>query len=693
MSNVPFNGFVFDTECDNLFPLVSKFWILRLKDVQTGEKFVFYPFEDDGVKEKLLSLIFKYDNPLLCGHNILGYDMFVLWKFLKIPFTVGKDSFNDKKVTYLDTLCLSNFLNPDRVGGHSLENFGSILGYPKIKFNEFSFFSEAMDVYCERDVDLQLETLKYLISEYGTMYPRMTDMLPDRYRLRQKNFFLMQCQGMTGWKFDVDAGTKLSDKISEMMQEIEKQILPQLPPRKLKKSEEKSYCQPKKPFKGDGSLSASFEKWVEKHKASGHDVVVDEKKKTFSFDGTAYKIVSEGAINIRLPMELGNQDDLKEWLLSQGWEPTFWNYKRGEDGKPLRIKGKLIPTTPKIQEQGSICPNLLKMDGDLIRPIVKWLSLRNRKAVLDGWLSNPRLQIDGRLSPSSTGLAATHRQKHREVVNVPKAEEKVLLGKEFRSLFIAEDGMDIAAGDAAALEARCEAHWIFDFRGGRDAAHRLLDGDVHSHNALAFYPALKTMFRVDSPDFDKEHPKFKPYRSKSKNGKYALSYGCGVDKLASTLGIPNDQAQIAFDAFWEANPALKELKDKLINSWEGRWKQKYLITIDGTVLRTRKKSALINTLFQSTGAIIMEYACALMDMWLGGIKMDEDCKPYYLYRGKIVRRIGFFHDELEFECDPSISEEVARMIEKSIVVAGVKLGMKVPLAGEGKVGKNWSEVH
>lgn len=89
----------------------------------------------------------------------------------------------------------------------------------------------------------------------------------------------------------------------------------------------------------------------------------------------------------------------------------------------------------------------------------------------------------------------------------------------------------------------------------------------------------------------------------------------------------------------------------------------------------------------------MEYACALMDMWLGGIKMDEDCKPYYLYRGKIVRRIGFFHDELEFECDPSISEEVARMIEKSIVVAGVKLGMKVPLAGEGKVGKNWSEVH
>lgn len=50
-------------------------------------------------------------------------------------------------------------------------------------------------------------------------------------------------------------------------------------------------------------------------------------------------------------------------------------------------------------------------------------------------------------------------------------------------------------------------------------------------------------------------------------------------------------------------------------------------------------------------------------------------------------------DELEYECDSAIAEEVSRLIEKAIARAGEYLKLKVPLAGEGKVGKSWKETH
>jgi DNA polymerase I-like protein with 3'-5' exonuclease and polymerase domains len=50
-------------------------------------------------------------------------------------------------------------------------------------------------------------------------------------------------------------------------------------------------------------------------------------------------------------------------------------------------------------------------------------------------------------------------------------------------------------------------------------------------------------------------------------------------------------------------------------------------------------------------------------------------------------------DEVEFECDLAVAEEVAKMIEKAITKAGEHLKIQVPLAGEGKVGVNWKDVH
>ena len=299
--------------------------------------------------------------------------------------------------------------------------------------------------------------------------------------------------------------------------------------------------------------------------------------------------------------------------------------------------------------------------------------------------------MDGRIGAGRTGIAATHRQKHKVIVNVPKASEKVLLGKEFRSLFICEEGTKIAAGDAAALEGRVQGHYTWRYDNGA-TAKELLEGDPHSKTAKSVYVEELEHVDINAGDFSKDDPFFKPFRDKSKNIYYAALYGAGDAKIASTAGLPESRGKEISEKFWTANSATKALKDNLEKYWETVGIKKYVPAIDGRILMTRKKSALLNTIFQSCGGIAMDYACCFMDAWLGGLKW-KDRKPYYLYKGYEVRRVGYYHDEIEFECEEPIAEEVARMIEKAIAKAGEFLKLNVPLAGEGKVGNNWKETH
>lgn len=124
---------------------------------------------------------------------------------------------------------------------------------------------------------------------------------------------------------------------------------------------------------------------------------------------------------------------------------------------------------------------------------------------------------------------------------------------------------------------------------------------------------------------------------------YAILYGAAGPKVASTLGIPESYGKEALDAFWAANPGTAALKVNLERYWESTGQKKYLPAIDGRILMTRKKSALLNTIFQSCGGIVMDYAGVFMDKWLGGLHWDELRRPYYIYKGYIVRRIGYFH--------------------------------------------------
>ncbi|OZH85526.1 hypothetical protein CE497_25705, partial [Salmonella enterica subsp. enterica serovar Typhimurium] len=90
-------------------------------------------------------------------------------------------------------------------------------------------------------------------------------------------------------------------------------------------------------------------------------------------------------------------------------------------------------------------------------------------------------------------------------------------------------------------------------------------------------------FDINSPDFDKEHSVFKPYRDRSKNIYYAAMYGAGDAKIASTAGLPEKRGREISEKFWAANEGTKKLNDKLEEYWEKRGRSKYFPSIDGCI--------------------------------------------------------------------------------------------------------------
>lgn len=700
------NGWCFDIEANNLYPYVDTIWTIHFKSIDKKKHLVVNPFKDDRASEKAKEFIHSFDDGcVVAAHNGLGYDLWVLWKLLGITPRIGKsggDYLDGKRIQFIDTFFLSMFLIPD-LPSHSLEAHGKRLGELKLPYRqtlidnnlleknapkgkEFSFYTVFMEEYCEQDVDVTIKLLKDLWGVAKARYP--SEWLHRGFKASQKSFYLMNAQEFTGVGFDKEYALEVQENLKKEIEEIRSLVEPQLPNRPLLKGEEKFYSMPKNPEKADGSISSNMFKFIEKH---GGEILNDGKVR---FYGKDYLIESEKLLDVELKMEMKDQGFFKDWLLELGWEPTYWNIKRGSDGKPERDPKtrKLIKTSPKIQESGNICPNLEQMEMPIIKDIVKYLSLRNRLGVISGWINHPRLHWDGRLPAGSTKITPTFRQCHNVVCNVPKAEDGVLYGKEFRSLFIATDENLFASADAAAGENRTEASYTIKYTGGKEYVDDLLDGDPHSKNAKAFYPDKLAWADINDPTI-KDNPAFRPYRSKSKNGKYALTFGCAPDKLAKTLGIDASFAQKSYDAFWEANPALKSLKESVESYWEGAGKKKYLPAIDGRILCTRAKHALLNMLFQSALAIAMDYACCIIDKKLGELYLDSKGRPYYNYKGSVVKRVLYYHDEVTTEQSEEISKEMADIIASAIIKAGEMVKLKIPLDADGIVGKNWKEIH
>lgn len=694
-------GYIIDIEANGLYPTIKEVWTIKIKELQKDRWLTLHPYlmKDEDVKQQILDFVFSQEEtPYIITQNGLGYDLWLLWLKYGMEFQLGPDLWCGRKVVFFDILYGSQFLLPDRVDGHSLKSWGIRHGDHKIDYynlllekglipkgsekgTEFTFWTPDMDVYCEQDC---LITETTFIQEYKEFQEQNT---LKQFFNGQKGFWLMNAQAFSGFKFDIKKAQELKIKIEEMIQQLKNEVEPLLPQRGLKKAEQLNYIFPAKIYNQDGSFSANMKKFIIKHNAE----LIDDKIKVYD---KIYNIIPKQVLDIKFPISLEDQNELKDFFLEQGWKPTLFNYKTDpKTGRKLRDANKqLIKTTPKIQENQKICPNLLELEGDIAKKAVKFLSLRNRLGVLNGWIGEERLKYDGRINAGASGIASTHRQKHTKVVNVPKADITVLLGSEFRSLWTVEDGFKLVSCDAAALEARVQAHYLYAI-GDKEAANELINGDVHSKNAKAFFPDETKEFDIKSSTFDKDDKGFKPFRSVSKNGYYAIIYGCSYKKLGTTLRKKEEEGKEALQNFWNANPGLNRLKENLVKFWIEKGNRKYIIGIDGRRLYSRSEHSLINLLFQNAGAVAMDVALILFHNKMGKMYIDELGRPYYRYKEEILRRVVYVHDEWGSETSTNIAEEIAKIKEKCIEEAGKVLKFNVELKGEAKIGLNWQQTH
>jgi DNA polymerase-1 len=347
------------------------------------------------------------------------------------------------------------------------------------------------------------------------------------------------------------------------------------------------------------------------------------------------------------PTNLNSPEQMKAFLLTQGWKPTSYTGKGSpqltEDSYDS-IKGELGQLIAKRA--------VLKHRAQMIFNITK-------KGELKGFLNTVR--ADGRIEAGAiTNATNTGRMAHRNLVNVPKPKDIGLWpsNTQLRELFIVPEGKLMMGIDADGLEARMEAHACYPYRGGKEYAHELIDGDIHAKNAK--------VFGTD--------------RDGAKSPKYALTYGCQPPKLAETLGCSVEKATKLFNGFWRANTALSDFKKRITQYWKEVGKKKYILGIDGRKIWIRSEHSIVNAYFQSTGSITVKVAALFLDKWLrkAGLKSQQ---------------VIIYHDELEYEVYPEEKEEVDRLARKAFEKAGEYLKIRVPVTGSPSWGKNWKEVH
>ncbi len=590
----------------------------------------------------------------ICCHNGIGFDLKVLKKVLNYKYT-GK---------YFDTLLLSRILFPDLDNAHylngdgadqgvknphSVESWGLRFGHPKVKHEDWSKFSPEMLHRCVEDTKIQGGLWEHLVEtmkSFTVRDSRTANKWQPIIDMEQETWRIMEEQADRGWEFDLEKAYSLCDALSLTCTQTEDKLVPRLPPkvRQLTKTESGAT----KAFVAGGGYTSSTLKWFAK------DSLGDVK-------GDFCRVRFED-------FNIGSSDQVKNYLLKHGWEPKEYNFKKDKHNKPVRDEHRQLiktsPKSPKTSEEWALISD--KLGNPDIALLAEYNKASHRLSQIKGLISATRSdhRIEARANTCSTNTA---RMAHRIVVNIPTADPSVYYGKELRSLFRAGPGNVLVGCDACALEARCEAHYVYAF--DKAQAELLIGGDIHSINA--------EVFKCD--------------RNTAKTAKYALLYGCGPEKIASILELPLKQAKMRLEGYWEVNSACREL----INTLEEEYAEYgYIIAIDGRPLTIRYKHALLNTLLQSCGSIAMKKALVLFDHHQRRLGFESDM-------------VGNFHDEFQIECRDEAATSVddgvinhlrygdmiGRIAVNSIRQAGRDLMLNVPLEAEYKLGKDWSQTH
>lgn len=338
------------------------------------------------------------------------------------------------------------------------------------------------------------------------------------------------------------------------------------------------------------------------------------------------------------------QQVAKALIKKYNWRPTLLT----PTGKP-KVDGVVLdkldyPEAKLLVEYG----HYKKYIGQIATGKESWInSVKNGR--IHGYV-NSNGTITGRMTHSHPNLA-----------QVPAGYS--WMGKECRELFVAKSGHILVGCDAAGLEARLLAHYVAEIDNG-EMADLVINGDIHTNTMNA----INRIILFDLP------------RNDAKAAFYAWVYRCSDTRMDQTVGSSNKGALIK-QALADTYPAVEEFCRNVEDKAKERM---YLLGLDRRripiemvtrITKTGKEfqvpDAPVNYLIQSAGAILMKKALTLVSH---------------------LNHVLNVHDEMVVECLPEEAKDVGRQLSESITKAGELLGLKCPMAGEYKIGNNWSEL-
>lgn len=309
---------------------------------------------------------------------------------------------------------------------------------------------------------------------------------------------------------------------------------------------------------------------------------------------------------------------------------------------PLTDKGN-----PKVDESV-----LKKLKYPEAKQLLRNFELTKLHGMLSDWINRALHSRDGRIHGSInpqgavTGRMTASQPNLQQVSGDPRA----------RALFVPKQGWVQVGIDASGLEARLLANRMAKWDNG-EYGNLVINGDIHTHNqkqaGLEKRDDAKTFF-------------------------YALIYGAGNQKIGTIINKGIKAGGDLKKKFLNNMPALKSL----ITRCEYQVAEKSTLTLlDNREVPCRSKHSSLNVQIQGDGAVIMKKALIILINCL-----EKNCQGRY-------RLVATIHDEWQFECDPEIADRLGQAGVSAIKKAGEVLNCVVPMDGEYRVGKNWSETH
>ena len=169
-----------------------------------------------------------HDAQKIVGHNLIGFDCHVLdsvWG-VRIP-----------RHSVVDTLYLSRLYNPSQEGGHSLRNWGEILGGAgKIAFDDYDGgLTDEMVEYCIADVELTERVHQWLALQI-----RKEGFSQQSVELEHNVGWIVTEQERNGFKLDIPFAEKLMMDLMFEMNNIEASLQDIFPPIVEERTSEKT---------------------------------------------------------------------------------------------------------------------------------------------------------------------------------------------------------------------------------------------------------------------------------------------------------------------------------------------------------------------------------------------------------------------------------------------------------------------